>query len=402
MQYRDDTPLDTTLTDMLPMGVCVIDAGLRVLLWNQCLANWTGITASEALGMNLLDRYPHLAQPRFRRRLEGVFREGCPAIFSGALHGHFIPVGVGLNNHDRMIQETAVRPVPGNPRQALVTIQDHTTQHHQLLELRAKMAERQRAEEELRRYAIQLQQSNRDLDQFATVASHDLQEPLRKIRVFASRLESEFADALPETARHYIDWMCNSANRMRDLIEDLLAYARTTSRNTTVIAVDLSDVVQEVMSDLQVSIEETGAEIHLDQLPTARMDRTHMRQLLQNLIGNALKYRRSGVPPVITVSARWSADACAHELSVSDNGIGFDTKYANKIFDVFQRLHGRDQYAGTGIGLSVCRKIVERWGGRIWATSTPGQGSAFMVTLPVEPNGQPGTEPMPQPAASQT
>jgi PAS domain S-box-containing protein len=237
---------------------------------------------------------------------------------------------------------------------------------------------------DLKKIQLRLEQSNRELENFASVASHDLQEPLRKIQTFGERLKSKSATALPPESLDYINRIQNAAGRMRRLIDDLLCFSRVSSKSEPFTRVDLSVVVREVLTDLETVLEQSGGTVTFGELPVLEADATQMRQLLQNLVGNALKFRRQGVPPAISIRATVDAVARQCELVVEDNGIGFDEKYADRIFKVFQRLHGRDEYEGTGIGLSICRKIAERHGGSIGARGTPGVGSAFNVTLPLE------------------
>ena len=256
---------------------------------------------------------------------------------------------------------------------------------------------RKRAEEELKILAANLEVSNRDLQDFASVASHDLQEPLRKILAFGDRLRSKCSDTLSEQGQDYLQRMMDAAQRMRDLIDDLLTLSRVSSQGNSNVPVDLAAVVEQVISDLEVAIEQSGGRIEVGELPTIDAGPTQMRQLLQNLISNALKFHKPDEPIVVKVKSRILDDyildddrddavgagvAKMVELTVEDTGIGFDETYSDRIFKVFQRLHGRDQYSGTGLGLAVCRKIAERHNGTITAKSKPGQGAKFIVTLP--------------------
>ncbi|MCZ6624129.1 MAG: GAF domain-containing protein [Deltaproteobacteria bacterium] len=265
----------------------------------------------------------------------------------------------------------------------------------QAAELEKDIIKRKRAEEELKTLATKLEQSNRELQDFASVASHDLQEPLRKILAFGDRLKTKCSDALSDEGRNYLERMQNAAGRMQTLINDVLMFSRVTTKARPFVPVDLADVTREVLSDLEVRILQTGGSVELGSLPTIDADPTQMRQLLQNLIGNALKFHRQEVAPVIKIQGQFlngqgrtsAGSSPAKELcqiTVEDNGIGFDEKYLDRIFSVFQRLHGRSEYEGSGIGLAVCRKIVERHGGNITAISTRGQGSTFIVKLPVK------------------
>jgi len=235
----------------------------------------------------------------------------------------------------------------------------------------------------LKRTQLRLEQSNRELESFAYVASHDLQEPLRKIQTFGDRLKSTAAAALSPEGRDYIDRIQAAATRMRRLIDDLLSFSRVSSNARSFTQVNLKAVVREVLVDLETTIEKAGASVTVGELPVLAADPTQMRQLLQNLVGNALKFRREGVPPSISVRGTVDARSQRCVLEVEDNGIGFEEKYTERIFQVFQRLHGRGQYEGTGIGLAICRKIVERHGGALSVRSTPGVGTTFHVSLPL-------------------
>ncbi|HYP04702.1 MAG TPA: ATP-binding protein [Bryobacteraceae bacterium] len=231
-----------------------------------------------------------------------------------------------------------------------------------------------------------LARSNRELEDFAQVASHDLQEPLRKIQAFGGRLKSAAGPALNATARADLERILHAASRMQTLIDDLLTFSRVQTQARPFQPVDLGHIAEEVVEDLETSIRASGGTVEIDAgLPSIEADALQMRQLLQNLIGNALKYYKKDCHPQVRVRAELSqrdGDLCL--LSVEDHGIGFDEKYLDRIFNVFQRLHGRNEYAGTGIGLAVCRRIAERHGGSITACSRPGVGSTFTVTLPIK------------------
>jgi PAS domain S-box-containing protein len=245
---------------------------------------------------------------------------------------------------------------------------------------------RKHAEEQLNIFNEKLQQSNRELQDFAYVASHDLQEPLRKVQAFSDRLKTKYGDKLEGDGLDYLERMRSAASRMQLLIQDLLTFSRVSTKAQPFIPVNLETITREVLSDLEVKIEETGATIQFTNLPIIDADPLQMRQLMQNLIGNALKFQQKGTAPHIMVSAvesNGSGTFANYQISVKDNGIGFDEKYADKIFAVFQRLHGRTEYEGSGVGLSICRKIAERHNGSITAQSSPGDGSTFTVTLPL-------------------
>jgi signal transduction histidine kinase len=240
----------------------------------------------------------------------------------------------------------------------------------------------------------ELERSNRELQDFASIASHDLQEPLRKIQAFGDRLKAKHGAVLPEEARDHLERMLNAARRMHSLINDLLMLSRVMTKAQPFVPVALEELASEVIGDLETRIEETDGCVELINLPTIEADPLQMRQLLQNLIGNALKFHRREHPPRVQVrgtvmESGENADAGRFcEIAVQDNGIGIDEQYWDKLFTPFQRLHGRGEYEGTGIGLAVCRKIVERHGGSITVTSTPGEGSTFLVTLPLTHNSE--------------
>ncbi|MDH3228207.1 MAG: PAS-domain containing protein [Alphaproteobacteria bacterium] len=249
---------------------------------------------------------------------------------------------------------------------------------------------------ELKEREAKLERSNHELQQFASVASHDLQEPLRKIEAFGDRLNNLCGGSLGEEATLYLDRMLSSTKRMRKLINDLLAYSRVTTKSRPFESCNFKVIAEEVVSDLQIQIEESDGRVEIGDLPVIEADAMQMRQLLQNLISNALKFRRKDVPPVVTVSGQIAASGGNHpagsappagellELCISDNGIGFDMKYVGRIFNIFQRLHNRSEYEGTGIGLATCRKIVERHGGALRAVSNPGNGTTITAILPVK------------------
>jgi PAS domain S-box-containing protein len=229
----------------------------------------------------------------------------------------------------------------------------------------------------------ELEQSNRELESFASVASHDLQEPLRKIQSFGERLKASDSSALSPDGQDYLERMQSAATRMRRLIDDLLAFARVTSKAQPFSRVELASIAREVVSDLEVAIEQSKATVTVGELPALEADPTQMRQILQNLLSNALKFRRDDASPRIAIEASVDKEHGRCEIRVQDNGIGFEEKHAEKIFNLFHRLHGRGKYEGTGLGLAICRKIAERHGGSIVARSAPGSGSTFVITLPI-------------------
>lgn len=234
----------------------------------------------------------------------------------------------------------------------------------------------------LLRQAAELSRSNAELEQFASVASHDLQEPLRKVQTFAAQLTATEHDRLSAQGQDFLRRMSDAAGRMRTLIDDLLMFSRVSTQGRAFVPVELGEIVEQVLVDLELSITDSGARVSVDALPRVEADPVQMRQLLQNLLGNALKFRRDGIVPELRVSAE-VGDHLA-ELTIQDNGIGFDEQYATRIFGAFERLHGARAYPGTGIGLALCRKIVERHHGTITAEGDVGVGASFTVRLPLE------------------
>lgn len=246
----------------------------------------------------------------------------------------------------------------------------------------------------------ELAHSNIELQQFAYIASHDLQEPLRKIQAFSTRLKEKCGEALTEPGRDYLERMQNAAERMQALINDLLILSQVTTKAQPFVPVSLAQVAREVLSDLELQLQQTRGCVSLGELPTIDADPLQMRQLVQNLISNALKFHRFEEPPVVKLHSQilvhqeqrpgsGATIAELYRIIVEDNGIGFDEKHLDRIFNAFQRLHSRRDYEGTGMGLAICRKIAERHGGSITAKSQLGRGAVFIITLPSnQPRGE--------------
>lgn len=252
---------------------------------------------------------------------------------------------------------------------------------------------RKKVEMQLQAFATALQRSNQELQDFATVASHDLQEPLRKIQAFSDELKEECGDTLNEEASYCLERLRDAATRMRALINSLLVLARVTTKPQPFISLDLNKVVQDVLFDLDIQIQQVKAQIEISNLPIIEADPIQIRQLFQNLLSNSLKFYNPEKPPVIKIYSQLvdipnakflHQDSKYYQINIEDNGIGFDEKYLGKIFTIFQRLHARDEYEGTGVGLALCRKIVERHSGSITARSSLGQGATFILLLPAQ------------------
>ncbi len=248
-----------------------------------------------------------------------------------------------------------------------------------ILEINRDVTESVSAHRRLEESAEELRRSNAELEQFAYVASHDLQEPLRMVTGFVGLLQRRYSNQLDASADEFIGFAVEGAHRMQSLINDLLAYSRVGTRGHEFEPVDLNEVVEEALINLRVAIEESHARVEPENLPTVRADRRQMLQLMQNLIGNAVKFH-GDEPPEVAIGARREPDGW--RIFVRDNGIGMDAKYHDQVFVIFGRLHSREAYPGSGIGLAICKKIVERHGGRIWVESAPGKGSTFWLTLP--------------------
>ena len=251
-------------------------------------------------------------------------------------------------------------------------------------------------QEELKEQIIVLNQANKDLEQFAYVASHDLQEPLRKIVSFSDLLNENLSGKLKEEDSHYLQRIQNAASRMRTLINDLLQYSRASREPVSDEPIDLNEIVAEVRDDLLIKIQEKKAVVNTEKLPVVYSSKTAMRQLFQNLISNSLKFARQDVNPIINIKSNPTSinelkkfddldeTLVYNTIMISDNGIGIQKDYYNKIFDIFQRLHSKDEYEGSGIGLAICKKIVEKAGGKIFVESDTNQGATFFLILPVE------------------
>ncbi|HET8904842.1 MAG TPA: ATP-binding protein [Saccharospirillum sp.] len=273
--------------------------------------------------------------------------------------GKTVPVEIGLN------------PVTGSKNgEVVASIVD--------------VSERRNYEKRIEQRSEALERSNRELKEFAFIASHDLREPLRKIISFSRLLLSKDYGTFSEEGETFANYVVDAAERMRELLDSLLSYSRVTSRGGQFVLTDMNEVVREVLSDLQFTIEESQARFEVGTLGQLTVDPSQMWQLLQNIIANALKYRQPDQPPVISIQGE-PVNSHRYRITIEDNGIGFDNQYNEQVFEVFKRLHGRDHYPGTGMGLAICRKIVDRHHGVIRAQSTPGEGSRFTIDLPIHP-----------------
>jgi PAS domain S-box-containing protein len=320
------------------------------------------------------------------RIVDGATREAIPdpmAIAVGRDRSIHLPTNSILIRRDGF--ETPVE-------ESVATIHDRADQPAGAVIVIRDVSAARSSQQQLRLVGEELERSNRELQDFATIASHDLQEPLRKIRAFGDRLAEHSAGVLDEDGSDYLRRMTNAAGRMQTLIKDLLEYSQVTLRPEPPRPVDLGLIVSEVLTDLEERVRLSNGSVHVGQLPTILGSPFQMRQLFQNLIANALKFHPEGVPPYVHIVAvargdlrgpKGRADRVpVWEIGVRDNGIGFEEKHAERIFAPFQRLHGRQAYEGTGMGLAICRRIAAQHGGTITAHATPGAGATFVIRLP--------------------
>ncbi len=364
--------------DSVPDLIALLDTQHRIVRANREMANRLGKTPEQVVGLYCYksihcsavppDFCPHTQTLRDGQEHVAEVHEEC-------LGGDFLVSTTPLRDeHGQMIG--TVHVARDITRRKLM--EDELRKSRDELDLRV-----QERTAELKTYTAKLEQSNQALQEFASIASHDMKEPLNKVISFGELLRRRHKDSLGQTGNDYLNRMLDATQRMKSLLTSLLEYSRVTMNQESFQEVDLYDLVHEVLSDLETRIAKTGGEVHVGELPSIAADPTQMRQLFQNLIGNALKFHKPGEKPIVKVrSVSNTGSGC--QIVVEDNGIGFEEQHLERILAPFQRLHGRSsQYQGTGMGLAICKKIVERHGGGISARSTPGKGSAFIVTLPV-------------------
>ncbi|MBV5338923.1 MAG: GAF domain-containing protein [Deltaproteobacteria bacterium] len=365
---RETQQLLADIYDFLPDATFVVDLEKRVIAWNRAMVEMTGVAREEMLGqgdhaytipfygdrrnqlLDLIDVDDDNLSARYRgitRQGDRLFAEAfCPALYNGK-GAHIWAIVSPLYDSD------------GKRIGTIESVRDITA----IKETEANLA-----------------RSNQELEQFAYVASHDLQEPLRKIAGFTELLANRYKGTFDEKGESYMAYIVDGATRMRSLINDLLGYSRVMRSTRELTDTDCSALLSRVLRDMELAINASTAEITCGPLPHIRADQSQLGQLFQNLIGNAIKYRAAAPPKVVIKAVRQNNDWL---FSVTDNGIGIDPMFYDRIFTIFQRLHTRAEYPGTGIGLAICQKIVERHGGRIWVESTVGAGSTFFFTIPV-------------------
>jgi PAS domain S-box-containing protein len=338
--------------DIMMEGVSIIGFDWRYVYVNDATTARTVYSREALMGRTLMDVYPGIEKTPMFRVLERCMADRVPETM-----------------------ETEFRFPNGRTGQFTMSIQPSMDG---LFILSTEITEKKRAELELTAQREQLEQQNKELEQFAYIASHDLQEPLRMVTSYVQLLQRRYGEKLDSDANEFIAFAVDGTLRMKQLIDDLLAYSRL-GRPAALEKVDMNNVLEHVRANLTTAIAECGAVLISEDLPPLRASQTEMVQVMQNLIGNALKFRRDNVIPEVRVTGREEPDQWRFE--VRDNGIGMDQQYSEKVFVPFKRLHDKTKYSGSGIGLAVAQKIIHRYGGRIWFTSVLGQGTAFHFTI---------------------
>ena len=362
---RESEAKHRRLIETMNQGLGMVDEHANVVYFNGNFCGMLGYSSNEVVGRHLMDF------------LDESNREILHEQLARRERGERESYEMAWTRKDGRKVATIVSPQPlfdedGTFKGSFAVITD--------------ISDRKRAEEELQR-------SNADLEQFAYVASHDLQEPLRMVSSYVQLLERRYKDKLDEDANEFIAFAVDGAKRMQGLINGLLTYSRVGRRGKEFERNSCERTLERCLANLQTAIAESDASVTHDPLPEVMGDESQLAQLFQNLVGNAIKFR-GGQPPKVHVSAKRletrDTQSQMVQFSVSDSGIGMDPKHAERVFMVFQRLHTREEYPGTGMGLAICRKIVERHGGRIWAESEPGKGSTFHFTIPACGSAGPG------------
>jgi PAS domain S-box-containing protein len=372
-----------SVVEASPSGMVLVNAKGEIALVNSETERLFGYQREELLGQPIEILVPERYRSQHPKYLAGFFQSPSSRamgagrdLFGRRKDGSEFPVEIGLSpieSEDGILVLSAIVDITERTRAML-----QLTEAHEELEQRAEAIER---------FNRMLTRSNEELKQFAYVASHDLQEPLRKVTAFCQMLGSEYGDRLDDEARKYIQYAVDGATRMKALVQDLLSYSRVETQGQPLEPTDAGEACVEAIANLAMAIEESAAEVRYDPLPVIDADRAQLVRLFQNLIGNAIKYRGTE-PPQIHISAKEVDREIV--FRVRDNGIGIEPQYFDRIFVIFQRLHARDEYSGTGIGLAVCKRIVERFNGHIWLESEPGVGSEFFFAVPIRASEPPG------------
>jgi PAS domain S-box-containing protein len=372
---RDHAARLQAILDAAVDAIITIDEQGTIESLNPAAERLFGYSAAELVGRNVSRLMPAPFDEQHGQYLRNYLQTGVSKV---------IGIGrevVGLrSNGTTFPAQIAVSEARLGPRRMFTGIvRDITETKKTLQQLSDSNQELAKRTRQIEQFNLDLCRSNDELKQFAYVASHDLQEPLRKIVAFCQMLKDEYDSKLDDEARRYIQHAVDGALRMKTLVSDLLTYSRVETQGKPLVPTAANDACDEAIENLSVTIEESGADVTRSDLPVVTADRVQLARLFQNLIGNAIKYRGQN-PPRIQIRANELDQQWL--FKVRDNGIGIDPRFHQRIFVIFQRLHTRDQHRGTGIGLAVCKRIVERAGGRIWVESTPGEGSEFCFTLP--------------------
>ena len=350
--------------DIAAVMFLVVNAGQKVVLINRKGCDILGYREEEIIGM---DWFENFVPERYGKEVKETFAK----LMSGTVSPieYFENMVLTKSGEERLIawHNTVVRDESGNIIGTLSSGDDIT--------------QRKQTEESLMKAMMELERSNRELEQFAYIASHDLQEPLRMVSSYVQLLAQRYKGRFDADADDFIHYAVDGARRMQTMINDLLSYSRVGTRGKPFGQADCDEILKQVLAGLKLQIEESGALITSDPLPAVMADASQLYQVFQNLISNAIKFRGEKIPEIYVSAERKKGELI---FSVSDNGIGFEEKYAGKIFDIFKRLYPASKYPGSGIGLTICRKIIERHKGRIWAESEPGKGSVFYFTLPAQ------------------
>ncbi|MFT4547603.1 MAG: PAS domain S-box-containing protein [Verrucomicrobiales bacterium] len=357
---RDSEAMYHSLVEYAPLSIYRKDLGGRVVFGNASYCEGLGLKIDELIGKTDFDLFSHEQASKYVADDERVIDIGEPL--------RLVEMHQGVDG--TMYVEVLKTPIYDHRGECVGT-------QGIFWDVTAEYESRRKLEES----AAALSQSNDDLAQFAYVASHDLQEPLRMVSSYLQLIERRYNDVLDETGREFMAFAVDGAKRMKNLIRALLEYSRIGTGGGEMELVSLAEVVKDVEGVLKMVIEESGAKLKVNELPEVTCDRIQIAQLLQNLIGNGLKFCRDRSPE-IEISAQHDDVEHAWKLSVRDNGIGIEPEYLDRVFVIFQRLHSREDYAGTGIGLALCKRIVERHQGRIWVESEVGKGTVFSFSLP--------------------